>query len=54
MSARMGAATGEQTWEARYREFETKLNAAIKEAMVLGQGFSLKDAADKTELPNSE
>jgi diguanylate cyclase (GGDEF)-like protein len=52
MSARMAAATGEQTWEARYRGFETKLDAAIKEAMVLGQGFSLKDAADKTDTAN--
>jgi PAS domain S-box-containing protein len=52
MSARMAAATGEQNWEARYREFEAKLDAAIKEAMVLGQRFSLKDAADETDKAN--
>jgi hypothetical protein len=54
MSARMAAATGEPKWEARYRGFEAKLDAAIKEAMVLGQGFSLKDAAEKTNAANLE
>lgn len=52
MSARMAAATGDHAWEARYRGFETKLEAAIREAMVLGQSFSLKDAAAKTEAAN--
>lgn len=32
MSAHMGAATGDSKWEERYRSFEPKLAAAIKEA----------------------
>jgi PAS domain S-box-containing protein len=35
MSARMAAATGDLRWEARYREFEPQLDAAIKEATKL-------------------
>ena len=52
MSARMAAATGDLKWEARYRSFEPNLDATIKEAMLLGQGFSLKDAAAKTDTAN--
>jgi signal transduction histidine kinase/CheY-like chemotaxis protein len=33
MSARMAAATGEPTWENRYRTFETPLDSAIKNAV---------------------
>src|SRR5687767_12465743 len=33
MSARMGAATGDQQWERRYREFEPVLDRAVKETM---------------------
>ncbi len=52
MSARMAAATGDQYWEVRYRDFEWKLDAAIKEAIEQGQRFSLKDAADETNTAN--
>ncbi len=41
MSARMAAATGDLRWEKRYRRFEPKLDAAIKEAMKLApEAFS--------------
>lgn len=35
MSSRMNAATGNQMWEKRYRQFEPKLDAAIKESVSL-------------------
>ncbi|HVJ15379.1 MAG TPA: PP2C family protein-serine/threonine phosphatase [Polyangiaceae bacterium] len=35
MSARMGAATGDRRWEARYRKYEPELDKAIKGAMAL-------------------
>jgi PAS domain S-box-containing protein len=52
MSARMASATGERMWEIRYRQYEEKLDAAIKETMDLSQGFSLSNAADKTNTAN--
>jgi signal transduction histidine kinase len=33
MSARMASSTGDTIWETRYREYEPKLNGAIKEAI---------------------
>ncbi len=35
MSARMGAATGDRRWEARYRHYEPALDKAIKDAVKL-------------------
>lgn len=35
MSARMNAATGDTTWEARYLQYEPQLDAAIQEAQDL-------------------
>lgn len=35
MAARMAAATGDLKWEARYRAGETRLDAAIREALAL-------------------
>src|SRR5688572_6796589 len=35
MSARMGAATGDSTWEARYLAFEPQLTGAIEEVLTL-------------------
>src|SRR5438093_834754 len=35
MSARMAAATGDLSWEQRYRQFEPQLDAAAKEAIQL-------------------
>ena len=45
MSARMAAATGEITWEQRYRRFEPQLDGAIQEAKRLSrQSYSDRDA----------
>ncbi|MEK7469092.1 MAG: ATP-binding protein [Planctomycetota bacterium] len=43
MSARMASATGDPAWEARYREFEPKLDEAIKEARLLAVTLKSED-----------
>ncbi len=52
MSARMAAATGDPQWEQRYRKFEPKLDAAIKEAMKLAPEAYSGKAAGKTDVAN--
>ncbi len=52
MSARMAAATGDLKWEERYREFEPKLDAAIKEVMALWPEAYRGEAAAKTNIAN--
>ncbi|MBK2125526.1 hypothetical protein, partial [Fangia hongkongensis] len=43
-SARMAAFTGDLSWEARYREYETKLDSALSKASyVLEQAYKDKD-----------
>ena len=54
MSARMAAATGNLRWEKRYREFEPKLDAAIKEAMILAPEAYRGEAAARTDAANSK
>ncbi|MBE9208769.1 two-component sensor histidine kinase [Nostoc sp. LEGE 06077] len=45
MSARMNAATGNQMWEKRYRQFEKKLDIAIQESIKLApQAYNSEDA----------
>ncbi len=52
MSARMNAATGNLIWEERYRQFEPKLDIAIKESIKLApQAYTNKDA-EKTDAAN--
>ena len=52
MSARMAAATGNLRWEKRYRSFEPKLDAAIKETMrLVPEAYSGK-AASYTDTAN--
>jgi signal transduction histidine kinase len=52
MSARMNAATGDSTWEQRYRLFEPQLDAAIKESIRLApEPYTNKDAL-KTDAAN--
>ena len=52
MSARMAAATGDASWEQRYRKYEPMLDGAIKEVIRLepqaysGEGASQSDAAN--------
>ena len=54
MSARMAAATGDLRWEKRYRSFEPKLDAAIKEAMILAPEAYRGEAAARTDAANSK
>jgi len=52
MSARMAAATGNLRWEERYRGFEPKLDAAIKEAMKRAPRAYSGEAAAETDAAN--
>ena len=52
MSARMAAATGDPRWEQRYRGFEPKLDAAIKEAIELAPEAYSGEAAAQTDAAN--
>ena len=52
MSARMAAATGDKKWEERYRNFEPKLNSAIKEALLAGKELHVSSAVAKTSEAN--
>ena len=52
MSARMAAATGDLQWERRYRTFEPKLEAAIREAMALVPAADSGEVAAKTDAAN--
>ena len=52
MSARMAAATGNVRWEKRYRQFEPKLDAAIKEAIKLAPEAHSGKAAAATDAAN--
>ena len=52
MSARMAATTGNLQWERRYRSFEPKLDAAIKEAIELAPEAHSGAAAAKTDVAN--
>ena len=52
MSARMAAATADLSWESRYLAFEPRLDAAIKEAMMLTPEAIATEAAAKTDEAN--
>jgi PAS domain S-box-containing protein len=52
MSARMAAATGEQSWIDRYRQFEPELGALIAEAKLLTPVIKGLDGASATEMAN--
>ncbi|WP_089717556.1 hybrid sensor histidine kinase/response regulator [Candidatus Entotheonella palauensis] len=52
MSARMAASTGDPRWEARYKTFVPKLDAAIKEAIQLAPEAYSGDAAARTDAAN--
>jgi len=53
MSARLAAATGDLSWEQRYRIFEPKLDTAIKEAVRLAPQASTRASAE-TDAANSQ
>ena len=52
MSARMAAATGNTRWEARYHEFEPKLDDAIKEMLQLAPQASIGAGTTSTDAAN--
>ncbi|WP_071188979.1 ATP-binding protein [Trichormus sp. NMC-1] len=52
MSARMNAATGDIFWEKRYRQFEPKLDVAIKEAIKLAPETYKNENAQKIDVAN--
>jgi PAS domain S-box-containing protein len=52
MSARMAAATGDMSWEERYRSFESQLDATIKEAKKLAPDAYSGGAAAQTDKAN--
>lgn len=53
MSARLGAATGEARWEARYEEHEPRLAAALAEAQrLLADDPEGRIAAERTDAAN--
>jgi len=52
MSARMAAASGDLRWEERYRRFEPKLDAAIKEAVAIAPEVQSAEAAATTDAAN--
>ncbi|WP_228022047.1 sensor histidine kinase [Vasconcelosia minhoensis] len=51
MSARMAAATGDLQWEERYRTYEPKLDAAIKQAIQIAPE-TYADHASQTDAAN--
>ncbi|MEH2118473.1 sensor histidine kinase [Nostoc sp.] len=52
MSARMNAATGNSTWEERYRKFEPQLDIAIKESIKLAPQAYKNEDAKKIDVAN--
>ncbi len=52
MSARLAAATGDLGWEERYRSFEPKLDAAIKETIKLAPEAYGSESAAQTDAAN--
>ncbi|WP_416212123.1 sensor histidine kinase [Nostoc sp. ChiVER01] len=52
MSARMNAATGKFIWEERYRQFEPKLDFAIKESIKLAPKVYENEDAKKVDAAN--
>jgi methyl-accepting chemotaxis protein PixJ len=53
MSARMAASTGDLKWEARYRQFEPKLTAAIEQTLG-GVTADIRAEASKTDDANNK
>jgi signal transduction histidine kinase/ActR/RegA family two-component response regulator len=49
MSARMAAASGDPQWEARYRQFEPKLDQALKEALRLIPEAASRQSSAQTD-----
>ncbi|MEO1430924.1 MAG: ATP-binding protein [Cyanobacteria bacterium J06633_8] len=54
MSAQMNAATGNRMWEKRYRNFEPKLDTAIKKSIELAPKIYSGENAEKTNSANQK
>jgi signal transduction histidine kinase/ActR/RegA family two-component response regulator len=54
MSARMAAATGDLKWEDRYRSFEPKLDAAIKELIAISPEAFDSEVGRETDEANQQ
>lgn len=54
MSARMNAATGDLTWEQRYRQFEPQLDVIIKEFIKLAPKTYENEDAKKIDAANQQ
>jgi signal transduction histidine kinase len=52
MSARMGAATGDQQWEGRYRVFDPELTKAIADAQALAPDAGSTEVVARTDSAN--
>jgi signal transduction histidine kinase len=52
MSARMAAVTGDQRWDARYREVEPQLTAALEEALTLAPDVYAGEGTVQTSEAN--
>jgi signal transduction histidine kinase len=52
MSARMAAATGDLSWEDRYRRYEPQLDTAIQEVIALSPEAAANTAASATDAAN--
>lgn len=52
MSARMAAVTKDLSWEERYKQYEPKLNAAIKEAITLAPSSRSGNSVVETDTAN--
>jgi PAS domain S-box-containing protein len=53
MSARLGAASGDPRWEARYREFDPQLSRALQEALALAPRVGASADVRHTEAANT-
>ncbi len=54
MSAKMASATGDSSWEKRYRQFEPKLDCAIKEATLEAPENFMKVPIEQTDVANAK
>jgi hypothetical protein len=54
MAAQMAVTTGDPRWEHRYRRFEPRLDAAIKETIALAPDERSREAVAKTKAANTK
>ncbi|MFT7676267.1 MAG: PAS domain S-box-containing protein [Planctomycetota bacterium] len=54
MSARMAASTGDEHWEANYKQHEPQLDAALRDALVVFPEAHQSEAAKRTDDANAK